>query len=102
MKTSLPKKPIHESPPVQDDIEIRRAKKDCGVPVRRVHRGMAIFAVIALLLNADAIHRGADRMAYGRARNAALMLSGPLANLARTLRLHLPRQWIEKIVHGED
>lgn len=89
-------------PTVRPEIEDRREAAGRGLAPRRVHAGVLLFYVLALLLNAEALHERARLLPFGRGRDLAVAVSRPVDRLARALRLHHPRRWIERQVHGAE
>lgn len=82
------------SPP-HKEIEVERAERGCGRSRPPVHAAVAVFFVVAALLNGPALHRDAQLMKFGRGRDLALRFTAPLAKVSHTLYLDRPRQWLE-------
>lgn len=80
----------------QSSVDLSRGK-----PQREVIKAMAVFYLFALLMNADALYRNAERMPYGNAHNVAVSMTRPVANFAGSVGLTWLRTQIEILVHNE-
>jgi predicted benzoate:H+ symporter BenE len=76
-----------------------RQDKPVDSPLGKVGAVVAVFYVAALLLNAEGLHRNAQRMAYGRPRQVALALSAPVAAFARRMGVTKLRSGIERLMN---
>ncbi len=79
------------------NIEEARAAAGAGGDIRWVARGVAIFAVAGLLLNASALLRNASLMEYGGRRDFCMACMSPIAEGSAVMRLDRLRTWIESI-----
>jgi len=78
-----------------DEIGERRARSGQGIRLSRTILAVALFFLVSLLLNGEALHRNADQMPYGPVRQISLRLTAPLRAVSRASRLPLLRAWIE-------
>ena len=83
-------------------IEEQREAAGCGLPRPRVHVIVAVFYVVATLLNGEALLREAELMKYGRVHDLCVALARPVAAITRTLYLGRPRAWLERWFHADD
>ena len=110
----------------RDEIGERRAQAGQGTPLGPALLGFTAFAILALLLNGEALHRNAQLMPFPRpvqvrlpaalapgseplaftwrspARPLALRLTAPLAAASRATRLSSFRPWLESRIHKEN
>lgn len=84
------------------EIEVEREAAGCGHPRARVHATLAIFYVVATLLNGEALLREAELMKYGRTRDVCVALARPVATVTRTLYLGRPRAALERWFNSDD
>ena len=59
-------------------------------------RGLLVFFILALALNAASLHRNNEQMPYGPLRSFWVSVSAPADKAARALRLDLPRQFLTR------
>ena len=76
------------------DESIRRR----GTPLRKTHYTIAVFYVVALLLNAGGLHRNAKLMRYGKLRDFCVSVIGPIAEAPIISWFSVPREKLEKLV----
>ncbi len=84
------------------EIEEQRHRAGCGCRPARAARAVFLFYLVAALLNADALERGASRMPYGRGRDVCLRVTAPLARVGHVLRLTALRRAVERRVRGSE
>lgn len=65
-----------------------------GVPLAKVVRGLAVFYLVALALNAASLHRNNGQLPYGPVRSFWVAVSGPVSRTAVALHLDRPRAWV--------
>lgn len=88
--------------PKREDIGVERAKAQAGVSVTRVHAALALFYLLALLLNGDGLLREAELMTFGKTRDICVAISQPLAYVSRVTHLGDLRTVLEKTFFGDD
>ncbi len=69
-----------------------------GVPLAKVVRGLLVFYLIALALNAASLHRNNEHLPYGPIRSFWITVSAPIARVAVILHLDRPREWVADTV----
>ncbi len=79
------------------NIEEARSAAGAGRDIRVVARGVGIFAVTSLLLNAGALSRNASLMEYGARRDFCVACMEPVAAVSAFLRADRLRLWIESV-----
>ena len=79
------------------DIEEQRYQSGMGVTVRQAAAGMVVFALAALLLNADALYHNAELLEYGRGRDLCLVVMTPVKGLGDWLRFTGLRRLMEAV-----
>ena len=67
-----------------------------GVPLAKVGRGLLVFYLLALALNAASLHRNNEHMPYGSVRSFWVAVSAPLARAAVSLGLDRPREQVAR------
>ncbi len=80
-----------------NDVGVRRQAQAAGASRRQAGWAMAIFVLMALLLNAEAIHDVIARKPYGRARQVGLVMTAPLAEVSRRTGLAWGRRLLEQV-----
>jgi hypothetical protein len=80
----------------RDEIGERRSKAGRGISLSRVCIGLAVFYLVAILLDGDALYRNAEQMPFGPSRTVSLRLSQPLKWISRATGLFRFREWIEQ------
>ena len=78
-------------------IEETRAAAGAGGDIRWVARGVAVFAIVGLLLNASALLRSASLLEYGGRRDFCMACVDPVARVSAALRLNWLRIWVESM-----
>lgn len=63
---------------------------------------LSLALVLAALLNADGLHKGATNREDGVGRDVAMALTGPLQDVSHALRLDRPRRWLKAAVGREE
>ena len=69
-----------------------------GVPLAKVVRGLVVFYVIALALNATSLHRNNEHLPYGPVRSFWVAVSAPISQAALFLHVDRPREWVANTV----
>jgi len=82
-------------------IEIERFENGCGAPLREVIIAVAVFYILATLLNAETLLKNARLKEYGRSRDVCIAVIEPVARFSRLIHFNAPRQWIERAFKGE-
>jgi hypothetical protein len=85
----------------RDEIGERRLHAGRGGSLSKTALGVAVFYLISLLLNGDALYRNAEQMPYGHVRDISLRLTQPLRFVSRTTGLYRIREWIEQTWNKE-
>lgn len=71
------------------------------VSLRHTVKGVVIFYAAALLLNADGLHRSAERLPYGTFRDTVLVVTKHVAVLGRQFHFTLVRSLAERIANAK-
>lgn len=69
-----------------------------GTALARVWVGLLVFYLLALALNASALHRNNERLPYGPVRSLWVTVTAPLAAAAERLHWDRPRATLEDTV----
>ena len=69
-----------------------------GVPLVKVIRGLLVFYLMALALNAASLHRNNEHLPYGPIRSFWVAVSAPIARGTVSLQLNRPREWVADTV----
>jgi hypothetical protein len=72
------------------------ARKTDASPMKKVGAAVAVFYVVALLLNAEGLLRNAEGMAYGTQRQVCVAVAKPVAALANRIGMTTLRALIER------
>ncbi|MCC5846314.1 MAG: hypothetical protein JJU05_18855 [Verrucomicrobia bacterium] len=80
------------------DVGERRAAANAGVSFRAALMAVAVFYVVAGLLNGHHLHEGASRREYGGERTFWMTLTLPLDRLSRSAGLERFRRLFEPIL----
>ncbi len=73
-----------------------------SLPLKRVHLGIFVFYLLAMLLNGNALLDDAKLLKYGRWRDICVAIARPMAYLSSVTRLSYPREYLEKWTTHED
>ncbi len=85
----------------RDEIGERRLHGGRGSSLAKTAAGAAVFYLLCLFLNGEALYRNADQMPYGRVRDISLRLTQPLRFLSRTTGLYRVRDRIEQTLNKD-
>lgn len=80
----------------RDEIGERRLHAGRGAGLSKTALGVAVFYLLCIVLNGDALYRNAEQMPYGRVRTISMRLTQPLRFVSKTTGLCRIRDWIEK------
>ncbi|MBI2438797.1 MAG: hypothetical protein HYV36_08315 [Lentisphaerae bacterium] len=79
------------------DIGAVRYRQQIGVSLPKAVIGVAVFYVMAGLLNGENILQQARLMEYGRARTVCVALAKPLAALSKATGFNQPGIWLQRL-----
>ena len=68
-----------------------------NMTLRSAAAGLAVFYALVVLMNAPAMEKNAENMAYGVARDATKALVRPVARLSATFRLDFLRRGAARV-----
>lgn len=83
----------------REEIDYGASIERRGTPLRKVHYAVAVFYVVALLLNAQGLQQNAELMRYGKLRELCLRMIEPIAEAPGISRLSEPREKLEEIIY---
>lgn len=86
-------------PETRERIDYDESIRRRGTPLKQVHHAIAIFFILALLLNARGLYENAKLMRYGRLRQVCITLIEPIADTPGISWLSLPREKLEELVY---
>ena len=78
-------------------MEENKDKKQ-GVPLTHAWTALLVFYVVALALNAAALHRNNERLPYGPVRSFWVAVFAPFCAVFQALHADRPRAVLEKTV----
>ena len=69
--------------------------------LRKTFGAVAVFYVAGLLLNAEGLHRSADRLPFGLLHDIAVAVTVPVEEVGRALRLTWLRSFAERMMNHQ-
>ncbi|NLB65234.1 MAG: hypothetical protein GX803_02035 [Lentisphaerae bacterium] len=94
--------PIHHDapPPKRQAIAPDPRSPHTTLPLRTTWRGLLIFYVLALALNASSLHGNNENMPYGAVRSFRLTISSPIHRATHRWQLDRPREFLNATLGG--
>ncbi len=89
---------MHEK---RENIDYDESISRRGTSLKKTHYTIAVFYVLALLLNSRSLHENAKLMRFGRMRDACISLIKPIAETTPTRWLAIPREKLEALIYRD-
>lgn len=83
----------------REDIDYDDSIRRRGTPLRKAHCTVAVFFVLALLMNSGGLYRNAQLMRFGPMRNLCVSIMKPIAENPLVSWMSLPREKLEDMVY---
>ncbi len=87
---------MHEK---RENIDYEESISRRGTSLKKTHYTIAVFYLLALLLNSRSLHENAKLMRFGRMRDICISLIEPIAETPPASWLAMPREKLEEFLY---